>query len=313
MKSFSLARSSWLALVSALVSLALPATAATIVSGRLRDATSGGPVEGAAVSILHADRAIGTDRSNRDGDFQLSFDVRDQAQPQHLTLIVTHDQYVEASTDVMVVSGAAAKDAYPLTLIPKLIAGCRAPKRHAVVVGFFRRPDSGPPLSSLAARIRDVLEYALLSEIQKGDAIREDLPIMMSCDTADPSSEAFYSNFARALEADAFLGGYVRNERAGVVIEMRVADRFGVLMPPAHASTQPVDLDDPAAARFGAAAHEPILVALAVGYEKAGKHAHCVEITTAGESILGGASQELREIRQRCQQHIPNRGLLPGA
>jgi hypothetical protein len=93
---------------------------------------------------------------------------------------------------------------------------------------------------------------------------------------------------------------------------MVIADRYGLLVPPARASSPDVDLDDPAAARLSGAAHVAILTALIAGYEKAGQTAECVEVSNAAERLVGTLPPTLAQARERCAQNLPNRALLRG-
>jgi hypothetical protein len=97
-----------------------------------------------------------------------------------------------------------------------------------------------------------------------------------------------------------------------VKVEMRIADRFGVLKPPARASSPDVDLDDPAAAQLSPDARVAILTALVAGYEHAGNAAECVEASNAAEGVVGALPEKLAEARERCLQSLPNRALLRG-
>jgi hypothetical protein len=93
---------------------------------------------------------------------------------------------------------------------------------------------------------------------------------------------------------------------------MMIADRFGVLEPPARASSPDVDLDDPAAARLSPDAHLAILTALVAGYEQTGNAAECVEASNVAEHVSGVLPEKLAEARDRCLQSLPNRALLRG-
>ena len=283
------------------------------VGGSLADVTTMQPVMGATVTLRQDDAVLDTDRSDAEGRFALSYTAAQRTGRQELKLFVDDPGYVADSSDIAIDPGRTDSGDHAIQLVPISIRACRRAGAHAVIIGYFRPPSTTPQMGDLAKRIRDTLEYELMPPLQQGNATRNDPPIVVVCGTANPPSDADYPGFAKALEADAFVGGYVVAQAALSTVVMKIADRFDVLRPLAEAESAPVDLDDPRAARLGADAHRPILIALATGYEHAGRPAECVEVTTAAQTILGVLPPELAAARQRCQAGLPNRGLLEHA
>jgi hypothetical protein len=291
----------------------LSAVAETIVAGTARDVTTDAPVSGAHVTIRHGSEILGSAVTGTGGVFQLPFDIAVRSEAQNLKLFVSFDGYVDASQDVTITSGRPNAASYRFDLVPRSVADCIRSRDHMVVVGYFRPSTSGSGDPDLAARIADALSYDLLVRMQQGRLVGDALPIVVACGKARPQAIGDYTNFAKVLHADAFLGGYVDDSGPRrVKVQMSVADRFEMLVPPLRASSKDVNLEDPAVARLDPSAHAAILTALVTGYERAGKFAECIEFTVAAARIVGSLPAALADARRRCEQALPNRGLLSG-
>lgn len=289
------------------------AIAATIVAGTVRDATSDSPVTGASVSLRRGSEILGSAVTGAGGVFQLPFDIVVRPEAQNLKLFISLNTYVDASQDVTVTSGRPNAPSYKFNLVPRSVADCIRSRDHAVVVGYFRPSTSSAGDPDIAARVADALNYDLLTRIQQGRLSQDALPIVVACGKARPQAISDYTKFAKVLHADAFVAGYVNDSGPRKVkVQMSVADRFERLVPPLSASSKDVNLDDPAVARLDPSAHAAILTALVTGYERAGKFAECIEFIAAAARIVGVLPAALEDARRRCEQAVPNRGLLPG-
>jgi hypothetical protein len=317
--SSSFVRASAPAIITRILGLCLlmavcDARAATLVTGSVTDSSTGTAIAGAQVEIAKGAVRLGQAVSGSDGRFRLSIDVPNTPQAQNLKLTVRHSGHVDAASDVVVVSGRPDRAAYAFDLLPSAVADCRRGSNHVVVVGYFRPPASQAGDTGLADRVKDTLDYDLLAPMQLVGVPTGMQPTILACGNVQPRAATDYPALARALGADAFLAGYVTAPASPtnpkVKVEMVIADRHGVLQPPARASSPDVDLDDPAAARLSAAAHVAILTALVAGYEKAGQSAECVEVTNAAERVVGTLPPGLAQARERCTQKLPNRALL---
>lgn len=292
-----------------LAALAQAAGAETIAAGTVVDAATGSPVAGAKVSI-RGESLLGETLSDDSGIFRLPFNVGSSAVARTLTLEVEHDDYTPASEGVVVTSGRADRAAYPVELFPKSLSQCRRGRDHAVVVGHFRPPVSGPAMQSdLASQVADALRYGLLPSIQQQHLPQGSQPLILACDEVKPRAGEDAPGYAKALGADAFLSGFVSPAGARFKVEMTVGNRYDTAGPPVRSSSRDVDLNDPAAAHLDYKAYEAVLGALVAGYEK-GSAAECVEIIVAAERILRPLPPALTDARLRCQQRLPNRGLL---
>jgi len=287
--------------------------AATIVTGSVVSSTSGAPVVGATVSVRRGNSTLGTDASKADGKFRVVFDVGVDSAAQQLKLFAEHPDYAPVTNDVTVTSGRVQPASVTFRLLPNSVKDCLRSQSHSIVVGYFRPPADYPTQGDFAGRIVENLSYDLLPQLQQLNAFRANpalQPTARECQAARPQSPSEYGNFAKALNADAFLGGYVVPAGELFKVEMSVADRFGQLAQPVRASSPNVNLNDPAATHLSPAAHETLLAILAIGYEKDRRYAECVEVTVAAERILGGLPQSLAATRQRCRAALGNNGLL---
>ncbi len=292
------------------------ARAAIVVVGSVVDAVTATPVSGAELSIANGGVLLGRGASDATGQFRLVFELANRPEAQNLKLAVRRANYIETTDDVTVTSGRTDRGSYRIVLLPVAVADCRRLRDHTVVVGYFRPPSGAPAGLELAARIKDTLDYDLLTRFQQLRIRPDSQPLVIACEKVKPQALADYASYAKALQADAFLSGYVAPTGVAgsqkVKVEMSIGDRFGLLVPLAHASTPNVDLDDPAAARLHADAHAAIFTALIAGYEKTGQATECVEATIAAERAIGALPATLADARKRCQKRLPNSGLLPG-
>jgi len=305
-----------IALLGLLFGACSDARATTVVAGSVADAVTTAPIAGAELRVENAGVLLGTTRSDDHGNFRLALEIPIRPAPQNLKLAVNHDSYAETADDVIVTSGQTDQGSYRIVLLPAAVANCRRLDGHTVVVGYFRPPAAAPIELELASRIRDTLDYdvgARMQKMQIGVALQ---PVFVACEQIKPQALADYTSLAKLLMADAFMSGYVAPAGTPgsqkVKVEMSVADRFGLMVPPAHASTAIVDLDDPRTARLQSAAEGAIFTALIAGYEKSGQAKECVEAANAAELAIGALPAALIDARKRCQRALPNSGLVRG-
>jgi hypothetical protein len=278
---------------------------------------TGAPVPGAKVTVTQGGATLGSELTGPEGQYVLTFKVPLRPQSQTVTLLVERTDYVGKSVEVVVTpSGAAEKTSYRFELLPAAVAECYHPRDHTIIVGYFRPPASASGDADFASRIRDNVHLTLLPVLQELAAFKDQpslQPEARDCAQARPKREADYPGFAKALGADAFLTGYVAPAGRLFKVEMWVADRFDLLIPPSRATSANMDLDDPDATRLSVPSRTAILSALAVGYEKTGKTAECVQVAEAAQRILKTMPPEIAATRKRCQAALGHQGLLRGA
>lgn len=290
------------------------AVAATVVAGVVSDGFSGAAVAGAEIKVLDGAKTLGQSTSDATGQFRVVFDLDGPAGVRNLKLDVRLGGYTAASADVVVASGRTDQDSYRISLIAADVSACHRNGAHVVVVGYFRPPAGMTGDLQLADRIKDSLDYDVLARFQKLKIGPQAQPIFLACEKIKPEALVDYGNYAKILSADAFLSGYVAPAGAAgmqkVKVDVLIGDRFGLLVPPAHATTLNVDLDDPATARLQENAQAAIFTALIISYERAAQPSECVEAANAAEQAIGKLPAPLAEARKRCANALPNAGLV---
>jgi hypothetical protein len=308
-----MSRLSRASLFASLLAIHLEAVCATVVTGIVKNATTNSPIGGVQLIVQLGDRQLGTGWSDlNDGKFQVSFEIAARPEAQNLVLRASAATYVDSSKAFQVTQGRASPDTFNFDLVPNAVAACIRVRNHSVVVGYFRPPASSSGDRDLAPRISEALEYDLLTRLQQARLPQISQPVFLACGDARPQAAGDFTHFAKALNADAFISGYV-DETAPrkAKVHMRIADRRARLVPPISVSSKDVNLNDPALARLDQAAHAAILVALVSGYEEAGKPADCIDfIVAVGRILSGPMPAPILEAKTRCEAAVANRGLL---
>lgn len=307
-------RNEWLRLVlsGAAALWCAAAGAATVVLGSTVDGATEAALAGADI-VVKSDAVVrATTRSDESGKFQLTFDAPAGSGTQSVELSASLDGYRTLSRTIAISQGKTTEPRYALRLVPEAVASCIQKTRPAVVVGYFRAAP-GRPDPDLSERVADALRYDLLTQIQKARFTSAAQPGIFPCKGAAPNAPQWYGGFARLLQADAFVAGYVTSPNpVKVKVQMTIADGYGAMAMPLDATSSDVDLDDPKLARLDPQAHAAVLTALAIGYKHTDKSQECVDLIAAAERMLKTLPEALHVLRTECQAVLPNRGLLPG-
>ncbi len=294
-----------------LLGAARPAhAAATNISGLVTDSITGRPVAGAQVTVSNGQTTLGVVSAEADGVFQLFVNVGAGTAPQALNLAVSQPGYGTVVRSVVVTAGRADQMSYRISLPRNEVRNCNPYWARTVVVGYVRPPAAGGGLD-LSQRVSEVLQYDLLTEVQKTHLATAQQPIVMACPEAQPRTLIEQADWARALNVDAFVVGMAEPVSQRYRVDLQVSGRYAGAVLPTQASTPPMNLDRPASADLGRAALEPIMIALLNAYLKEGRYAECVEFSMAAEHALGKLAA-LTELRKACQAKLPNKGLLGG-
>lgn len=292
--------------------LSLAAQAATNISGVVTDSITGQAVGGARVALISGQTPLSVGTTEPDGVFQMFVNLPVKPAPQTYTLEVSQPGYALQPRNVVVTSGQADQLSYKVSLSRNEAVGCVPEPGRSVVIGHVRAPASATHDLDLSRRVRAVLEYDLLTEIQKTHLPPAQQPSVFACPNALPRTLKEHSDWARALKADAFVVGEAAPVNNKFKVDMQVSARYADSASlPTLASTPEMNLDLPSSADLGHAALEPIMIALLRAYLKEGRYAECVEFSMAAESALG-KSTVLIELRKSCQAKLPNKGLLTG-
>jgi hypothetical protein len=298
-------------LAAAMLLTASAVRAATNVSGVARDSITGQPVAGAQVMISNGQVTLGTATTESDGVFQLFVNVPTSIAPQMLNLSVSQPGYAPLVRNVVVTAGRADQLSYKLSLPRNEARNCNPAWARTVVVGHVRPPASATVDLALSQRISEVLQYDLLTEVQKTHLPAAQQPMVMACPDAQPRTLGEYADWARALKVDAFVVGAAQPVNQRFRVDLQVSGRYTGSILPISALTPPMNLDLPSSADLGRAALEPIMIALLKAYQSEGRYAECVEFSVAAEHALGRVAA-LSELRTACQSRLLNRGLLTG-
>jgi len=302
-----------MALATMVLGISSEAQAVTNISGVVTDSITGQPVAGARVTLTSGQTPLSVVTTGPDGVFQLFVNLPVRPAPQTYTLEVTQPGYSAEEGNVVVTLGQADQLSYKLALPRNEVIGCVPESGRTVVIGHVRAPAAATHDLELSQRVSEVLQYDLLTEIQKTHLPSAQQPSVLACPNAQPRTLKEHANWARALKADAFVVGAaaepVNNRyRVDMQVTARYADTVSL---PTLASTPPMNLNLPSSADLGRAALEPIMIALLRAYLKEERYAECVEFSMAAEHALGKLPA-LIELRKSCQIKLPNRGLLTG-
>lgn len=297
-------------LATMLLGIALEVRADTNISGIVTDSISGKPVSGARVTLASGQAPLGVGTSEADGIFRLFVNLPVKPTPQTYTLEVSQTGYGAQARNVVVTSGQADQLSYKISLPRNEALGCVPEPGRTVVIGHVRAPASATHDLALSERVKAVLEYDLLTEIQKIHLPPAQQPSVLACPNALPRTLKEHSDWARALKTDAFVVGAAEPVSSKFKVDMQVTARYAdAASLPTLVSTPAMNLDLPSSADLGRAALEPIMIALTRAYLNEARYAECVEFSMAAEHALGKVPA-LIELRKSCQVKLPNRGLL---
>lgn len=296
-------------MICLLVPLALTvrSNAATIVVGQIVDQTTESGIGGVSIKVKSGGNTLGEAVTRQGGNFTVAFDIGSSMNVRNVTLLIEHEDFEEQSLLLTITAGRPDKPAYNVSLLPKALSGCQMQGEHGGVVGHFGSEE-------LAHNVTFALTYSLLTRIQTLNLAADFQPMFVACNEARPRSPLHWGNFAKALGADVFLSGNVKqkSDQNRYDVNIYVSDRFGLFIPPLHTLNQSVTLKEAAAAELEPETHAAILLAVANGYEQEREYAKCVEMTVAAEQLLQGPTPEIEKSRQKCQAKLANLGLVEG-
>lgn len=284
--------------------------AVTVIIGNVMDGATDTPLEGAEVVARSGSTVKASAFSDREGNYQLQFDVPSAEGAHAFVLSANLGGYRAVSTSFVVVKGKPSENSYPLRLVSNEVASCTRNTRPAVVVGHFRAPP-GRPDPELSARIAAALQYDLDEKVQTTRLVNSNRPGIFACGDVAPKTAEKYGSFAKLLGVDAFVGGFITSpDPVKVKVQMSVADGYGVMTTPLNVTSPDVDLDDPSMARLAPEAMTAVMTALVIGYKISNKPEECVELVGVSQRLLATLPQTLVTLREECQSALPNRGLL---
>lgn len=280
--------------------------AATIISGKVVDQTTGSVVPGASVRLLSGGANLGQGATKTNGQFVITFESDSTSAILNLSLMVEHPEFDPGSEQVRVDRGKPDKLSYDVPLIPLGLGRCKLSVR-GVSVGYFEQ-------EKFAEAITATLIYSLRPQIQMVSSLKTFEPDIKTCANARPQSPMFYGGYAQALGADVLLGGRVEL-RAGpqhADVKILVGDRYGLFRPPRKIENKNMNIDDAESSQLDPRTNGAILMAIAKGLEQDKKYQQCVDLLGVAERMAPIVATEAKPIREACEASLPNRGLLRG-
>lgn len=287
-----------------------PAAADSVLAGTVTDAVTGQPVAGAEVGVEYSGAALGSGTSDIDGVYRVPFTVPPAApSPATMTAAARSPGHEVNRTNFQVTGGAPLAGAHDIALYPLGITACRSQTRHSVIVGHFLPPpqESFPDLPMRVARS---LDFALNTRLQAARLAIELQPSFEPCEAAAPRSPRLGANFAKALRADAFVGGEVTDAPSRFTVTTYVSDAYDVFPSPAVTTSRSVDLGNPSGAAIAGETYTAVLAAIAAGLARQDDCVSAIAVIAVAEQMASDVPPFLATLRRQCESRLPNGGLL---
>ena len=289
----------------------MPGAADSILAGAVIDAITLQPVAGAEVQIEYSGQTVGAGTSDIDGFYRVPFTIPPAA-PTVLTMIASARSGGHGVTrsNFQVNAGTPVATAHNIALFPSGVTDCRSQTGHTVIVGHFLPPD-GRNLADLSMRIARSLEYALNTRLQTVRLTLELLPSFEPCDAAKPQTPRLAANFAKALRADAFVGGDIAaaDGSPGFTVSIYVSDAHGLFNTPEMAFNRSVDLNNPSGASMSGETHAAVLSSIAAGLAGKNDCVSAIAILSVAERLVEVIPPYITSLRRSCKSRVPNVGL----
>jgi hypothetical protein len=293
----------------------MPSAADSILAGTVTDAITLQPVAGAEVQIEYSGQTVGAGTSDIDGVYRVPFTIPPAA-PSVVTMIASarSASHGLTRTNFQVNAGTPVTTVHNIPLFPIGVTDCRSNTSHSVIVGHFL-PPLGRDFGDLSTRIARSLEYALNTRLQTVRVTLEPLPSFEPCDAAKPRTSRLATNFAKALRADAFIGGDIASDgSSGFTVSIYVSDAHGFFSAPATASNRSVDLSSPSAgALMAGETHVAVLASIAAGLADRNDCVTAITVLSVAERLVDVIPPYIERLRRTCKSRVPNAGLTRAA
>jgi len=290
------------------------AAADSILFGTVTDAITLQPIFGAEVRVEYGGQIVGAGTSNIEGRYRVPFTIPPTAPSVFsMTASARSEGHGVTRSDFQVTDGRPFNNTHDLALFPTGVTDCRSQTRHSVIVGHFL-PPVGKDFVDLSTRVARSLEYALNTRLQTVRISLELLPSFEPCDAAKPRTPRFASNFAKALRADAFVGGEIAALTGSptFTVTIYVSDAHGLFSVPPMASNRSVDLSSPSGASITGDTYSAVLASVAAGLAKKNDCVTAIAVLAVAERLVDQIPPYLTTLRRTCETRIPNAGLIRG-
>jgi hypothetical protein len=289
-----------------------PGAADSMLAGTVIDAITLQPVAAADVQIEYSGQTLGAGTADLDGVYRVPFTIP-AAAPAIVTMIASARSAAHGVTksNFQVNAGNPVDAVHDIKLYPTGVTECRSLTGHSVIVGYFV-PPVGRDFADLSRRVADSLRYALDSRLQTVTLKSELRPSFEPCDLAKPRTPGFGANFAKALRADAFVGGNiaVADGAPSFMVSFYVSDAYGLFSNPASASSRSLDLDNPRSdAQVAGETHAAVIAAIAAGLAGKNDCVNALAVLSVVERLVDVVPPYVKSLRADCQSRVPNAGL----
>ena len=286
------------------------AKAQRLVAGTVTDALTGTPIADALVTIKYLDQEVGKGTTDSEGHYQVPLgaplSTANQG-PVSMSLFVSDGSHKDRIVPLQFVNGHAVEPTYDVGLLIPAIASCPSASKHSVIVGHFLPPVDHAYLE-LSEHIAKVLDFSLNVELQKVHLDKSLQPDFEPCNEANLKIPKLGKNFARAVRADAFVAGNVGSS-APYTVTTEVSDAFELFDRPESTVSQNVDIDNPTVAILRPETHAAVLGSVAAGLA-AKDCENSLAVISVAKRIVKDAPEYLSVLQHKCQDQLPNIGLL---
>ena len=286
------------------------AKAQRIVAGTVTDALTGTPIADALVTIKYLDQEVGKGTTDSEGHYQVPLGAPPSAAnqaPMSMSLFVSDGSHKDRIVPLQVVNGRALEPTYDVGLLIPAIASCSSASKHSVIVGHFLAPVDHAYLE-LSEHVAKVLDFSLNVELQKVHLDKSLQPDFEPCNEANLKIPKLGKSFARAVRADAFVGGNVGSS-APYTVTTEVSDAFELFDRPESTMSKNVDIDNPTVAILRPETHAAVLGSIAAGLATKDCE-NSLAVISVARRIVKDAPEYLSVLQTKCQNQLPNNGLL---
>jgi hypothetical protein len=136
-------------------------------------------------------------------------------------------------------------------------------------------------------------------------------PSFEPCDAAKPRTSKLGANFAKALRADAFVGGNVApaDGPSSFTMSIHVSDAHGLFSSPEIASNKGINLDNPSGASVSGETYAAVLAAIAAGLAGKDDCVAAIAVLSVAEQLVDVIPSYITSLRSSCRSRVPNAGL----
>jgi len=286
------------------------AQAQRIFAGTVTDALTGTPIAAALVTVKYLDQEVGRGTTDSEGRYQVALGALPPTSnqgPASISLLVSDGLHKDRIVSLQVVNGRPLEPTYDVALLIPAIASCSSVSKHSVIVGHFLPPVDHAYLE-LSEHLAKVLDYTLNVQLQEVHLDKSLQPDFEPCNEAKLKIAKLGKNFARAVRADAFVSGAV-GSGPPYTVTTEVSDAFELFDRPESTTSQNVDIDHPTKAILELETHAAVLGSVAAGLAVKDCE-NSLAVISVAERIVKDIPKYLLDLQRRCQDQLPNNGLL---